>query len=104
MMSLSRRRFLASSLSAVLGATSVAACSKSPAPASGAASSSAAAEALPATSAATPAGPLKVAFAYVGPVGDAGWTFAHDRARKEVQAEFGDKVVTSFVENVPEAA
>jgi basic membrane protein A and related proteins len=47
---------------------------------------------------------LKAAFAYVGPVGDAGWTFAHDRGRKEAQAEFGDKVVTSFVENVPEAA
>ena len=48
--------------------------------------------------------PLKVAFAYVGPVGDAGWTFAHDNARKAVEAEFGDKVVTSFVENVPESA
>src|SRR6478672_5983099 len=48
--------------------------------------------------------PLKVAFAYVGPVGDAGWTFAHDKARKAVEAEFGDKVTTSFVENVPEAA
>jgi simple sugar transport system substrate-binding protein len=48
--------------------------------------------------------PLKVAFAYVGPVGDAGWTFAHDKARKLVQSEFGDKIVTSFVENVPEAA
>jgi basic membrane protein A len=54
--------------------------------------------------AAKPAGPLKVAFAYVGPVGDSGWTFAHDLARKEVQAEFGDKVVTSFVENVPEGS
>ena len=41
--------------------------------------------------------PLKVAFAYVGPVGDGGWTFAHDRARAAVQAEFGDKIVTSFV-------
>jgi len=49
-------------------------------------------------------GPLKVAFAYVGPVGDAGWTFAHDKARKAVEAEYGAKVVTSFVENVPEAA
>ena len=48
--------------------------------------------------------PLKVAFAYVGPVGDAGWTFAHDRARLEVQKEFGDRIQTSFVENVPEAA
>ena len=48
--------------------------------------------------------PLKVAFAYVGPVGDGGWTFAHDRARAAVQAEFGDKIVTTFVENVPESA
>ncbi len=28
--------------------------------------------------------PLKVAFAYVGPVGDGGWTFAHDNGRKAV--------------------
>jgi basic membrane protein A len=49
-------------------------------------------------------GPLKIAFAYVGPVGDAGWTFAHDKGRKAIEAEFGAKVVTSFVENVPEAA
>jgi basic membrane protein A len=48
--------------------------------------------------------PLKVAFAYVGPVGDGGWTFAHDNARKAVEKEFGDKIVTSFVENVPESA
>ena len=48
--------------------------------------------------------PLKIAFAYVGPVGDAGWTFAHDSARQAVEAEFGDKVKTSYVENVPEAA
>jgi basic membrane protein A len=48
--------------------------------------------------------PLKVAFAYVGPVGDGGWTYAHDRARAEVQASFGDKIVTSYVENVPESA
>ena len=48
--------------------------------------------------------PLKIAFAYVGPVGDGGWTFAHDLGRKAVEAEFGDKVKTSYVENVPEAA
>jgi simple sugar transport system substrate-binding protein len=48
--------------------------------------------------------PLKIGFAYVGPVGDAGWTFAHDNGRKAVEAEFGDKVKTSFVENVPEGA
>lgn len=49
-------------------------------------------------------GPVKIAFVYVGPVGDAGWTYAHDKARKEMAAEFGSKVSTSFVENVPEAA
>ena len=48
--------------------------------------------------------PLKVAFAYVGPVGDGGWTFAHDNARKALEKEFGDKIKTSFVENVPESA
>jgi basic membrane protein A and related proteins len=48
--------------------------------------------------------PLKIAFAYVGPVGDGGWTFAHDNARKEVEKEFGSKIETSFVEKVPEAA
>ena len=57
----------------------------------------------PAASAAK-AEPLKIAFAYVGPVGDGGWTFAHDNARKAVEKEFGDKIVTSFVENVPESA
>ena len=48
--------------------------------------------------------PLKIAFAYVGPVGDGGWTFAHDNARKALEKEFGDKIKTSFVENVPESA
>lgn len=54
--------------------------------------------------AAAKAEPLKIAFAYVGPVGDGGWTFAHDNARKALEKEFGDKIVTSFVENVPESA
>ncbi len=48
--------------------------------------------------------PLKIAFAYVGPVGDGGWTFAHDNGRKALEAEFGDKIKTSYVENVPEGA
>jgi basic membrane protein A and related proteins len=60
--------------------------------------------AAPAASAPAKPAPLKVAFAYVGPVGDGGWTFAHDNARKAVEKEFGDRVVTSFVEKVPEAA
>ena len=60
----------------------------------------------PAAAATAPAKaePLKVAFAYVGPVGDGGWTFAHDKGRKDVEKAFGDKVVTSFVEKVPESA
>ena len=64
-------------------------------------------EAAPAATAPAPAAkpaPLKIAFAYVGPVGDGGWTFAHDNGRKAIEKEFGDKVLTSFVEKVPEAA
>ena len=48
--------------------------------------------------------PLKVGFIYVGPVGDAGWTFAHDTARKAIEEKFGEKIKTSFVEKVPEGA
>ncbi len=48
--------------------------------------------------------PLKVAFVYIWTAGDAGWTFAHDLGRKEVEAEFGDKVKTTIVEKVPEGA
>ena len=61
---------------------------------------------VPAPVAAAPAKaePLKIAFAYVGPVGDGGWTYAHDNGRKEVEKVFGDKIVTSFVEKVPESA
>ena len=60
--------------------------------------------AAPASAAAAKPEPLKIAFTYIGPVGDGGWTFAHDNARKAVEKEFGDKVVTSFVEKVPESA
>jgi len=82
---------------ALAGAAALAGCGKkeeSPATPAGAA---------PASAAAKPE-PLKVAFAYVGPVGDGGWTFAHDNARKALEKEYGDRIVTSFVENVPEAA
>ncbi|MCE8511855.1 BMP family ABC transporter substrate-binding protein [Ruegeria pomeroyi] len=44
----------------------------------------------------------KVGFVYVGPVGDGGWTYEHDKGRQAVEAEFGDKVETVFVESVPE--
>jgi len=46
--------------------------------------------------------PLKVAFVYVGPIGDAGWTYSHDLGRKALEAKFGDKVQTTYVESVPE--
>lgn len=46
--------------------------------------------------------PLKVAFIYVGPIGDFGWTYSHEQGRKEAQEHFGDSVVTSYVENVAE--
>ncbi len=46
----------------------------------------------------------KVAFVYLGPVGDFGWTYQHDVGRQEVAKHFGDKVSTTFIENVPESA
>ncbi|WP_445286898.1 BMP family ABC transporter substrate-binding protein [Variovorax atrisoli] len=58
----------------------------------------------PAAAAPAPAAPLNISFAYVGPVGDGGWTFAHDNARKALEKEFGDKIKTTFVESVPEGA
>jgi len=46
--------------------------------------------------------PLKAAWVYVTPVTDAGWVHQHELGRQEVQALFGDRVKTSYVENVPE--
>ncbi|MDQ3538520.1 MAG: BMP family ABC transporter substrate-binding protein [Actinomycetota bacterium] len=46
--------------------------------------------------------PLKVAFVYVGPVGDAGWTYRHDVGRQDLEEALGDRVETTFVESVPE--
>jgi len=57
-----------------------------------------------AAAAPAPAAPLNIAFAYVGPVGDGGWSFAHDNGRKAIEKEFGDKIKTTFVESVPESA
>jgi simple sugar transport system substrate-binding protein len=37
-------------------------------------------------------------------VGDGGWTYEHDKGRQAVEAAFGDKVETTFVESVPEGA
>ncbi|MEB3181304.1 MAG: BMP family ABC transporter substrate-binding protein [Nostocaceae cyanobacterium] len=48
--------------------------------------------------------PLKIGFVYVGPVGDFGWTYAHDLGRRELEANLQGKVKTTFVENVNEGA
>jgi simple sugar transport system substrate-binding protein len=45
---------------------------------------------------------LKVGFIYLGPVGDLGWTYQHELARQALVKEFGDKIETTFLENVPE--
>lgn len=44
----------------------------------------------------------KICFIYVGSKTDGGWTQAHDIGRQELQAHFGDKIETPFLENVPE--
>jgi basic membrane protein A and related proteins len=49
-------------------------------------------------------GVLQVAFVYVGPVGDAGWTFAHNEGRLALEEALGDQVETSFLESVEEGA
>jgi len=56
------------------------------------------------TSASLAAEPLKVAFVYVDPVGDTGWSYQHDLGRKEVEKAFGAQVKTTFVESVPATA
>src|SRR6202050_2306114 len=45
---------------------------------------------------------LKVGFIYLGPVGDLGWTYQHELARQALAKEFGDKIETTYLENVPE--
>ncbi|AVS77187.1 BMP family ABC transporter substrate-binding protein [Paracidovorax avenae] len=100
MTDLHKRSLMKAAALSALAAAALAGCGKKdePAPASTPA---------PAPAASAPAAkaePLKIAFAYVGPVGDGGWSFAHDNGRKAIEKEFGDKIVTSFVESVPESA
>jgi len=44
--------------------------------------------------------PVKMGFVYIGPVGDGGWTFEHDKGRRYVEKELG--IDTIYKENVPE--
>ncbi len=45
---------------------------------------------------------LKVAFVYVAPIGDLGWTWAHDQGRLMLEENLGDAVETAYIESVPE--
>jgi simple sugar transport system substrate-binding protein len=95
MTDLTKRRLVKmAGLSALAAAALLAACGKKEEPKQEAAAASAPAKPEP----------LKAAWIYVGPVGDAGWSFAHDLGRKAVEAKFGDAVKTTFVEKVPEGA
>jgi simple sugar transport system substrate-binding protein len=97
MTDLTKRALLATVLAS---AAALVACGKkeeTPAPAPAPASA-------PASAAAAKPEPLKAAWVYVGPVGDAGWTFAHDQGRLAAEKEYGDRIKTSFVEKVPEGA
>ena len=97
---MSKRNLLKWAALSSVAAAALVGCGKKEEPAAPAAST----EPASAPAAAAAPEPLKAAWVYVGPVGDAGWTFAHDQGRKEVEAEFGDKVKTTFVEKVPEGA
>jgi len=99
MTDLKKRSLLQLAATSAVAAMALAGCGKKDEPAPAPAPAPAASAPAPAK-----AEPLKIAFAYVGPVGDGGWSFAHDNGRKAVEKEFGDKVVTKFVESVPESA
>lgn len=53
-------------------------------------------------SAASAADKLKIGFIYLGPIGDLGWTYQHELARQALVKELGDKIETTYLENVPE--
>ena len=48
--------------------------------------------------------PLKVAFVYVGPISDGGWSYQHNLGRLALEKQFGDRIQTTYVESVPETA
>lgn len=101
-----------SSCAAPSAPASEAPAAESAAPATG---SEAAPPASPADSAAEPAdgsiqipeveeGKFNVAFVYVGPIGDGGWTYAHNEGRLYLEDVMGDTVHTAYLESVPEGS
>ena len=59
---------------------------------------------LVAHDAALAAEPLKVAFVYVDPVGDSGWTYQHDLGRQAWKRRSAPQIKTTYVESVAEGA
>ncbi len=49
-------------------------------------------------------GKFNVAFVFVGPIGDGGWTYSHNEGREYLEAEMSDSVHTAYLESVPEGA
>lgn len=49
-------------------------------------------------------GKMNVAFVYVGPIGDGGWTYAHNEGRLYLEEQLGDSIHTAYLESVPEGA
>lgn len=48
-------------------------------------------------------GKTNVAFVYVGPIGDGGWTYAHNQGRLYLE-ENGNNIHTAYLESIPEGA
>jgi simple sugar transport system substrate-binding protein len=46
----------------------------------------------------------KACFIYVGPIGDFGWSYQHHQGLLDVEAAYGDRVETAYLESVPEGA
>lgn len=46
----------------------------------------------------------KACFVYVGPIGDFGWSYQHHQGLLDVEAAYGDRVETAYLESVPEGA
>lgn len=55
-----------------------------------------------AATAAEPPPALKVAFVYVSPIGEAGWSYQHDQGRRAMEQALGPRVRTTVVESVAE--
>jgi len=54
---------------------------------------------------ALPAGaaePMKTCFLYSNPIGESGWTYQHELARRAIAANLAGRITTKYVENVAE--